>query len=277
MANNRYLWTIAVLVVIGWAAVALVGPNPGGGLLWEALAAGTLFGTMFGQAALGAIWCALGPLPLTQRLPLAVLWLATVSMAFGLNLAREAVLNGLIMFAMFGGILLLQWVLVQIPLWLLTARLKLRIIHESEALAEIYQAGQQFGIRHVLILTTLVAMVLGLGRLVLGRHNQEGGPGPPPAGVVIALTALPIFNAIYALTVTGASVLEKGRNLGVVLAIIAVGLLSLLEVTVLDLATTKSSNWHEHLMFVSFNLVQAMWIAVVLWLLRAGGYRLVRS
>jgi hypothetical protein len=272
MANNRYLWTIAVLVVIGWAAVALLQPGIRVPLL-DALAGGFMFGTMFGHAGLAATWCALGPLPLAQRLPLSALWLTVVSMALGLNLARESASNGLVALAMFGGILLLEWVLVQIPLWVLTTRRGLRIVHASATMAEGRQSEQQFGIRHVLILTTLVAIVLSFGRFALGGLKQEGTP--PPASIVVVFSFLAIFNAIYTLTVAGASFLETWRYVGAGLAIVAVGLMSLLEVPLLDLAARQASSRHEYVMFTSFNLVQATWIAVVLLLLRAGGYRLV--
>jgi len=275
MAINRYLWMIAVLVAIGWAAVVLVHPWRGGPLL-DALTGGIVLGTMFGHTALAAIWCAFGPLPLARRLPLSALWLAAVSMAFGLNMAREPNPGGLIVLAMFGGMLLLQWVLVQIPLWLLTARRGLRIVHESNSVAESHLSEQQFGIRHVLILTTLVALVLGFGRFVLGGLKQDDRASPPQSEVLVAYMSLAICNSIYALIVVGMPFLKRGRYAGILLAIIAVGLLSLLEARLLDMAIGQSPNWRDYLMFTSFNLVQATWIAVVL-LLRAGGYRLVHS
>ena len=167
------LAAIAVLAACGWLFIALL-PHPSGpDSLLDTLAMAAMLGTMFGQVSLAATWCALGPYALIRRLPLSVAWIAAIVLAFGCNIAQESNSNGLAVLLVYGGAFVGQWLLMQLPIWLLVARYNLRIVSANDIALSRKNCEQQFGIRQVMILTALVAIVLGAGRFLLGGLKAD--------------------------------------------------------------------------------------------------------
>src|SRR5262245_42364286 len=112
------------LLVVSWLLIAILepsGPSP-----YDHILIGFIFGTMFGQATLASAWTAIGPLPLLWRLPLSLGWIASLVIAFLLNVAFHSppsVEIALIMSICTVG----QWLVVQIPFWGLAVGYGLRL------------------------------------------------------------------------------------------------------------------------------------------------------
>src|SRR5262249_21292217 len=132
--KNSAFAAIVGLVAIGWLLLAL-SPDPSGPDWLNTIWVGLILGTMFGQASLSAAWCALGPFPLVRRLPLSFLWLAVIVVAFGCNIPGSSNSEGFQVLVVYGGGLVLQWLVLQTPLWLLAGRYGLRVCCEYEVQA----------------------------------------------------------------------------------------------------------------------------------------------
>src|SRR6187200_2639701 len=140
MVRILALATLGVIIVAGWSAIALV-THPGPKSAIADLSIPLVLGTMFGHATLAAAWTTLGPLPLIRRLPLSFLWLAAVVLAFGFNLVREGNSQGFPVLLVYGSCLLLQWILVQLPLWLIGTRYRLIVCFPTQTNAVNEQRG----------------------------------------------------------------------------------------------------------------------------------------
>jgi hypothetical protein len=173
MSKNGSLCVVGVIIAFGWLLIAVVQPGGPGMPSWlENLAAGLVLSTIFGQVSLAAAWCALGPYALIRRLPLSFTWLAAIVTSFGFAIGRSPHPNGFGVLLVYGGAVVVQWLLVQSPIWLFVVRYRLRVAHRDDVVSITHRHDQQFGIRQVLILTTLVALVLGAGRFLLGGSKQ---------------------------------------------------------------------------------------------------------
>src|SRR5262245_2439231 len=148
-------WIVfAIIVAGGWLLVALVGLDP----RIETLNA-LILGTMFGQATLAAVLTALGPGPFVWRLPACLAWLVSLELAVVINVWRSRAPDPpLILAATLG-----QWLLAQPLVWAMVWRRSLGIRLESDEPGR-SAAEFQFGIRQLMILTAMIAVLLGAGR-----------------------------------------------------------------------------------------------------------------
>ena len=156
---------LTTLFVASWISIALTDPGRLR-LPWEIVVM-CLFGTLYGQATLAAAWAALGPLPLLWRLPLSLAWIAALGIAFATHMVLHMATNiypiTLLIAACLGGV----WLLMQIPLWFLAAVYSLRVRHCTDPPASAHD--RQFGIGQVMLLTLIVAVVLGILRWIVGE------------------------------------------------------------------------------------------------------------
>lgn len=186
-----FLWT-GLLVVIGWVLVAFMDPDPPG-RTFEALSLGIFFGTMFGHTTAAAAWAALGPGPLLVRLPLALVWVVMLPAALAVNIGIHSG-PGVELAVLFCGYLVGQWLAVQLPLWLLVILFRLKLRHRLAAGLASDPRDWQFGIRQLMIVTAMVAVAVGIGRLVLihfgERVRDAGADGPILAFLVVAAVVL---------------------------------------------------------------------------------------
>jgi hypothetical protein len=270
MAKSVCLITIGGMVAIGWLLIAVVDPShvPAGAS--QTAVGSVLLGTLFGQVSLAAAWCALGPYTLIRRLPMSAVWLSAILLAFGCNVAREGESNGLLNFLLFGSMLLTQWLLIQAPIWLVVVWYGLRITDELETDSIFGTRDRQFGTREIMILTALVAIVLGTGRLLLGGLKADGSFGDWTVALLFGLMSL--SNAAIALPLIAASIARRNWFRSLCLALLLSVFTTAIE---LSLFSQLTSMGRGYWMFASANLVQCSWIVTVLLFLRAGGFRLV--
>jgi hypothetical protein len=250
---------------LSWLLIAAVGPNGPNGAL-EHILVGYLLGTMFGQATLAAAWTALGPVPLLWRLPLSMGWIAALFIAFLMNMGING--HGNVDVALIlGGCLAGQWLLVQAPAWGLAVGYGIRLRHRTDPAESIRE--RQFGIRQLMILTAIIAVVLGIARLMVAEaitHFGESDWGE--AAVFVFLAAAGIVMTVPLLFAVLLPRMAWQATLGV-LVLIAIGTWYELPLVMMVYARGGGPNiWH--LAFI--NAFQAVWIVAIAGLVRLCGY-----
>lgn len=266
MNANRYLVLALLLPMLGLSWLLLAALEPDGPNQLEHILIGFLLGTMFGQTTLAAAWTALGPGPLLWRLPLSLGWVATLAIAFMVNLAlnnhggdSEVVL---LMAACMGG----QWLLVQLPLWGLAVFYGVRLRHRSDP--ERTARDHQFGIRQLMILTAIVAVVLGACRwLVAATFNQfEGAAHEAPVFIFLAVAGIAMT-----LPLMMAALLPRYAWLATLLALVLIVIGTWYELPLVTMVYGRGGGpniWH--LTFI--NAFQAAWVLAIVGSLRLCGY-----
>src|SRR5262245_1140284 len=196
MNPARFLTLAAIGAILGvsWIALAIFNPNSGSGPV-EYAALGYLFGTMFGQTTLAAAWTALGPFRWYMRLVLALLWIAIVWVCLSINIATGRGPEQMLL--LLAACMLGQWMIVQMPLWGLALGYRLHLQHRSEIRDTPSPDGLprqlQFGIRQLLILTTIVAIVLAALRalvLAIVSRLDDNGMGEGAIFIFLAVAAI---------------------------------------------------------------------------------------
>lgn len=254
MKRNRFsvLLPLVPLLVTSWLVMALVDPGIGE----EHLAIGAILGTISGHTTLAAAWTALGPGPLRWRLPLALAWciLLIVALAAGLNGPPAEIVVTLA--ACVAG----QWLALQAPLWFLSASYGLQI-HYRGMETETSIRPLQFGTRQLMIVTAILAVLLGVGRALVTTIDASSE--------VFAFIFLAVAGILMSLPLLLACLLPRWavRSVLILLALIAAatwGEYPLLQ----ELGGDGPEFWH----FMWINFFQSAWIVFVITLLRAFGY-----
>jgi hypothetical protein len=193
--DRIFLWA-APLIFLQWLGTALIEPNSGRGWL-EYVSIGFFFGAFFGQTTLAAAWAALGPGPLRWRIPLSLVWVAMLPVAIAINVAIHGGPDGAAF--VIAGCLFGQWLLVQLPLWALAIGYGLRLRHVDEGEETQDRRELQLGIRHLMVITTVVGVILGVGRISM---NWLGAPFrlDPEAPIFIFLAVAAIALTLAAVT-----------------------------------------------------------------------------
>ncbi len=191
-----YLGTLP-LIALGAFVLAAV-PINGRNDFVEDFCIGALLGTMFGQTTMAAAWTALGPAPLILRLPLSLLWVVLLLAALGLgSVVRSTPQQVVVLMAVS---LATQWIVSQVPLWALALGFGLRLQHRDAA--EGVHSQKQFGIGQLMIFTAIIAVLLGLGRVLvasgwfsLGQDQELLPVFLFLAGTVVVVTLPLVFAA----------------------------------------------------------------------------------
>jgi hypothetical protein len=265
------LSAIFVLVFLGLALLAF------GDFDWLGILGMPMYGTLFGQTALAAGWCALGPFSLARRLSISSIWLTVVMLAFSWNPTTGFGFHDIHPVLTFSLMVLVEWLLVTVSIWAIAAWFQLRIRGDNEEMAGVGQ-DRQIGVREAMILTAAVAAVFGAARCQSGTFD----------GVSINWTWL----GIYGVFTVGGSVVAvlpmtwwlfaRSWFWSVGGAIFLTVFSTAVELTALFLVRTlllripgPGFNMEVSLAFSFMNLIQVAWIGVVLSLLYWGGFRIV--
>jgi hypothetical protein len=271
MSKRESLYAACLVVTLGWLFICLVQPADRRGV-FGTIAVGSVVGTIFGHASLAGRWCALGPLALAHRLPLSGAWLAALLISLGCNIAGSPSPEGLEVLLIYGAVLVGQWLLVQAPMWFFVRRYGLRIAHQDDLPSDIDERVHQFGIRQVMILTALVGIVLGLGRLLLGGLNASGSFGDWRGILLFAFLAF--ANAVTALPIVALTMLRRSVLAAIGGALALIALMTVLELPVVAMLGPGPMNAREYSIFTLISSFECVWIVAVLLILRGGGYRL---
>ncbi len=161
--RSRFTLPITVLALVlltgAWIVVyPLQGPDTHVGI-------GFFLGSLFGQSMLTSGWIALGPGG-WYRVPLALVWLLAFPCAFFINTILYGFNSGSGIIWVSASMIIL---LVQMLAWPMRFWLGLRIgqpAYEHDGNSESL-VSRQFGIQQLMIVTTVVAVIIGSGRLLL--------------------------------------------------------------------------------------------------------------
>jgi hypothetical protein len=269
MISNRYraAMILAPLLACSWLLLAFVDPNGPGNYL----SIGFMVGTLFSQPTLAAAWTALGPGPLLWRLPLSLAWIAALAVAYVVQnrLHRISMPSSELVFvASVAG----QWMLVQLPLWVLAVVYGLRVRHQSDPPETV--RDRQFGIRQVMILTFIVAVVLGVFRLAVAEYAMHFENINRTSLAIIGVQALAAVTMNLPLLIAALLPRFWLPAIGVVLTLIGLGTwYELPLLLIIGGPGVGASVW----LLVLINGYQSAWILAVVAILRMCGYGIGRS
>ncbi|MCI0357381.1 MAG: hypothetical protein L0211_02715 [Planctomycetaceae bacterium] len=266
------LWAGPV-VVLALVLMAAVPPESHAKPL-EYFTIGVVFGTFFAQAMLAAAWTALGPLPLIWRLPLSLAWLAASVVALAMNITINGPRGDYEVAVVFGVVALGQWLVAQAPLWGMAVGYGLRVRHASESSPGQDRKERQFAIRQLLIVTTIVAVVLGIGRAVVlavvSNTVIESGP-------IIIISFLAIAGLVMTLPLILAALLPRHALPASLVVLVLIGLGTATELPLLTSLHPAAGGGPHIGHFFAINGFQCFWILAVIGALRRAGYSLTAA
>ncbi len=273
LPDRRWMVALGAVVLLAAALVTIIGvksepqPTP---LVYATI--GAVFGTLFGLATLAGAWAALGPGRLIWRQPLSLVCLAVLVVALGIHFRVHRVPgNGGILLT-FGAGLLAQWIMTQAVLWTIVGGSGVRLVRSSSKGA--WQADhQQFGIRSLMIVTAVIAVLLGLGRALLPPIIERIDFGP-----LVIIGYLAIAGVLMLIPLLLAALVPRGAWWVVPFALLLVGLATAVELPLLNtFRKFAGGGGPEPGHFLGINGFQTGWVLAFAGLVRWGGYRLTTS
>jgi hypothetical protein len=262
------LW-IAPFLVLNGVLIAVLNPDGGRGIQ-ETLSIGFFFGSLFAHTTLASAWTALGPAPLVWRLPLSLIWVFSLAVAIQANLlingGPEA---GAIVV---GACLFVQWLLMQVPLWTIAVAFGAHLRHTDNLQTAIDPREYQFGIRQLIIVTTIVAIVFGCGRLVVPQLAEHVRFTRGEAPIFIFLGAAAV---VLTLPLLLAALMRRYSTPGVLVVLVLIGFATACEMPLLRLLGGGTGPKTED--FVAINAFTAAIMLIVLSMVRLNGYSLAIS
>ncbi|WP_148618922.1 hypothetical protein [Mariniblastus fucicola] len=168
--------------------------------------------------------------------------------------------------------MLIQWVLIQIPLW--SARFfGWRVATRNQQASNNNRSELQFGTRQLLVWTTIVAISIALIKLFVSRIDLSTGGGAGVGNMELELAAhLTIGNSLIALPVVWGAFTNRWAAIWF---IASVGMCAL--VTFAQISMSSFGGGGDYSLLVLANVVQTFVSIVVMILVRMLGYRLVRA
>ena len=189
-------------------------------------------GIGFAQISLAAAWFALGPFRLVVRSVGAAIMVTIAYLAVvGRFLAAGPGPGAELYFALLVGYLG-DFIALQLPLWLFRYWLGLSVVHLTELQPDDSNRRQQFTIRELLATTTIIAVVLALGRgviLSLSQLDIARRSGPDLPWLIALFLMMAGFNLLLAWPAIGAILMPRGHVLTVPIAMVVAVVATYLE------------------------------------------------
>lgn len=263
--RRRFYCCSAALILFGIVVLRFAKPAVYPRVVADILV-GCIFGTMFGQTTFASAWAAFGPLPLIWRLPLSLIWVAILFTAWELNLRENR--NGADgAGGVMGAFLLGNWLLLQIPFWVIALGWRIRMEPAEELIQSDQSRPGQFSIAELIIAVAIVGVAFCVGRFVvpiLELGNRRVGEWPLYRFLSLAGMALSL-----PLLLTSMMSRRPMRGTLVVLLMIAV-------VTFWEPSIMRFFGEHVPLKFGWINAWTAAWVLAFVLVARLSGYRLAR-
>ncbi len=267
--HYRFIAWIVPLLLLNWLLLAVIPLAPRGNLVIS-LAIGALGGTVFGQTAVAAAWTVFGPMPLRWRLPFSLAWLAMITLVNAINgwLNRGSPGDCVIV----GVLLLCQWLLLQFPLWGIAVGFGVQLRHTDEIGSGEHPIQRQFGIRQLMLLTAVVGVLFGVGRIAVPYLFREFVFLPVVAPVIAFLI---VAEVVMTLPLVVAALLRRHTVIGVLLALTLIGAITACELPLLKMVVSGSSSSVQEI--IALNIGTATATLALLTIVRLNGYSLSRS
>lgn len=277
------LLVLGAVQLVGMAIVGLFHPWWFADYGWlRSVFVGVLLGCGFAEVSMAAAWAALGPFRAAIRIPSSLCWMLMIGLLILYNVVvgtasgnrGHAAMEGL---TLAGGYVLL-WFVVQLPLWLARVLYRFRLDVPGDAVAD-GLAEHQFGIRQLLIVTAVIAVALGAGRLLVEGMNPESSfqKVPDPDRVFLIIVGLfLVSNSLVAFVVVTGTLLARRWLLALVIGVVAAGIITVIESSMVLLVPQGFDGfWQAAILIATINATQFCWLAASLLLLRSAGYRLL--
>jgi hypothetical protein len=249
------------LLLLACCLIAVVPVDRGGSVI-EHLCIGCSIGTMFGVTTIAAAWVALGPGWLAVRLPLSMLMVAAQLAALQTSTWLWHEPGELV--ELMAVALASQWLSLQLPLAGMALGFGLSLRHCDEPPGAL--ARRQFGIRQLMIFTTIIAALLGIGRIVITNVSFN----------ILNDSEMPIFlflvgsAVIMTLPLVFASFLARRAWQATLATIAFIPAVTLIESPLLNAATTRAGPDIWHLIWI--NGFTTFWVLALVGVIRACGY-----
>jgi hypothetical protein len=251
------------ILAASWLSISVLDPDPGTGIS-ETVGLGYFFGSLFGHATLAAAWTSFGPAPLVWRLPLSLFWVSMVAIGIGINVGLNGGPDEALLVV--GACLFAQWAILQFPLWGLALGYGLRLRHIDDVGSD--PREHQFGIRQLLIVTTIVAVVFAIGRFIVGLLGENVNiRGEAPIFIFLAVAAI-----VLTLPLLLAALMRWYSTAAVIVTLALIALATAWEVPLLQLVHSGPGPKAEH--FIAINAFTAAVMLAVLTVVRLNGYSL---
>ena len=232
--------------------------------------AGLVLGAIAAQVTLCAVFSALAPVPAFLRITAALGGAITVSMAiFCMEGPGERERMEI------SGAAFLQWIAVQIPLWVFRVHSGWHLRRSTENLAAFHRQDLQFGIRQLMAWTAVVAVILSIAKTAIPDNvvsNSRYAMGTREVGAIMIL--LTIFNSLAAWPMIWAAFVRSRMLVWCGVAIACSAVLCVLEIWAFQSVLGGRSDWE---IFVGLHLIQLVAVGGSLLLVRINGIRLVQA
>ena len=266
--NQVIFWT-APLIALTWLMIVVVDPTPGGQVI-QSIAVGFFLGAMYGQTTLAAVWTVVGPGPLARRLRYSLVWIALLAVAVAMNThfhdwpsRSMAVVISLCLVG--------QWIVVQSVLWGLVVGFGLHLHHAEDRQHNENLHQVQFGIRQLIFVTTIVGVILGIGRVIIDPIKANLSPDRVEMVIFVFLA---VAAALLTLPLVVAGLMRHLAIPGVALTLVLVGVITAFEMPLLQVLQPRFGP--ETSDFIAINTFTALMILTVLAIVRINGYNLAR-
>jgi hypothetical protein len=261
---SRWRLLVPPLVLVGIGVLIV-------GFLWpdgpvRSFRIGLLLGTFFGHTSASAGWSSLGPGSVRLRVPLSLVW---IGLLLGGLTIQASIHGSLEVVGMIGACLLGQWILIQFPLLLLRWTHGLRLVHRDEQVPALTRGAAQFGIRQLMIFTTVVAIVLGIGRVLVPIWIQHY-----PMGEFVIFGLLGITIVVLTLPLVIASLLSKFSIPAVGGVLVLTAMATWWEATLFRTLRVGGPGFDD---FVRINVFTSAWLLAFAIHIRLCGYSLATA
>lgn len=261
--------TAAVFAVVSGVVIALLPePRPPNNI-WHYTIIGILFGGIFGNTTAASIWSSLGEGRHLVRSVLAILWMIALIVGLALMVFRGNGPNRGVVVDV-STCIVVQSCLIQIPMWLLRVWCGIRLVKptgESTTAPE----RMQFGIVHMMIVTAIVAVLLGVGQgmVRLIGVTRLGGNGEWGIFLYLAIAAV-----LVTLPIVVATLIERRQLLAILAAVVFVGLATASEYPLM-VAMGLQRSGPDFFHILGINVVSSLVVLLHGLALRWGGLRLI--
>ena len=232
---------------------------------------GLIFGAIFSQIALLAVWTAWGPSRLHWRVATGLFGMLLLCATFLYATSRRGGLGE--DECMFALVFLAQWFAMQIPLWFTRIGFRWRLAWPNEVSLDHPRRELQFGIRQLFGWTAMVAILLGICRVVLPELEVDRMHGID-AGTIIAFVILLLANSLLAVPVVWAAFARTRLILWWATAGACAVVLTTAEIVTYYFFVFRAD---DVIVFAFINLIQFVATSASLLLLRASGFRVIQS
>jgi hypothetical protein len=258
-------WRLSLLILVACLSTLLL-PFDSPRTYLGLVTLGALFGTAFQQAMLAATWLVLGPGKLRWRVPASFAWACLAGVACGLSLGwRSRFVDVMPILLLLNAAL---WLGAQLPLWGAARLFALRLWHQGEVIPE-GAPRRQFGIRQLMIITAVIAVLLGIGRAILlaGWFNSNHPD-------VAIFTGLGVSQVLQGLPLILACLLPRWAVLGVVSSLLFIAGLTVAEIYLFKAIMPAPAGFQFAPLLIPLNGISALWVLIFAAVVRASGYHL---